>query len=58
MKQKRTAIRVHTRKIDRMVAKHYAGSALHNLIKSGEFRKNWRRYAGLEGNRRKSRKTA
>lgn len=58
MKQKRTAIRVHTRKIDRMVAKHYAGSALHDLIKAGKFTENWRRCAGLEGNRRKSRKTA
>ncbi len=46
------------RKIYRIKAKRYAGSALHNLIKSGEFRKNWRRYAGLEGKTRKSRKAA
>ena len=55
MKAKRTATRVHTRKIDRMVAKKYAGSALHDLIKGGVFRKEWRRYA--EGGRR-ARKTA
>ena len=58
MRQKRVTTRIHTRKIDRMVAKKYAGSALHNLIKSGEFHKNWRRYAGLEGKKRKSRKVA
>lgn len=58
MKNKRTTARVHTRKVDRMVAKHYAGSALHDMIKSGDFKKKWRRFAGLEGNRRKSRKTA
>ena len=54
----RTTERIHTRKVDRMVAKHYAGGALHGLIKAGEFSKNWRRFAGLEGSRRKSRKTA
>ena len=55
MKTKRTTVRIHTRKIDRMVAKKYAGGALHKLIKSGDFAKNWRRYA--EGGRR-ARKTA
>lgn len=58
MKQTRTTARIHTRKVDRMVAKKFAGGALHNLIKSGEFSRNWRRYAGLEGKKRKSRRAA
>lgn len=40
--------RVHTRKIDRMVAKHNMekqGVSVHDTIKHGFFGSNWRRYA-------------
>ena len=47
-KDKRKMTRVHTRKLDRMVAKHNAGSVLHDLIKSWTFRKRWREYAGVK----------
>lgn len=40
--------RVHSRKIDRMVAKHNMekqGVSVHDQIKRGFFSDNWRRYA-------------
>lgn len=47
-KTKIKEIRVHTRKVDRTVAKHAAGSNLHRMIKSMYFAKNWRGLAGLK----------
>lgn len=43
--------RIHTRKLDRMVAKNNIkkhGGNLHDIIKSGLFAKSWRIYAGKE----------
>ena len=40
--------RVHTRKIDRMVAKHNilkSGASLHDIIKRGYFSMQWKKYA-------------
>lgn len=50
MKQKRKPTRVHTRKLDRGVAKHNLEKQgnLHNAIKSGHFAINWRRYANAK----------
>lgn len=38
--------RVHTRKVDRGVAKVVAGDALHRMIKHHEFSNKWRILAG------------
>ena len=37
--------RVHTRSIDRSVAKHNLGENAHRAIKSGHFAMNWRKYS-------------
>lgn len=46
MKQKRKPTRVHTRKLDRGVARHNLEKQgnLHNAIKSKHFALNWRKY--------------
>lgn len=42
--------RVHTRKIDRSVAKHGMKiMGIHKPVKSGYFRRNWREYAYAGG---------
>lgn len=50
MKTKRVPTRVHTRSIDRSVARHILEKkrALHNAIKSGNFATNWRVYANAK----------
>lgn len=51
MKSKRKFVRVHTRKIDREIAKRTvkkSGGQLHMFIKRGVFAKHWREYCGLE----------
>lgn len=50
MKQKRVSTRVHTRKIDRGVARHNLEKQgnLHNAIKRGHFAINWRKYADAQ----------
>ena len=45
MKQKNKFRRIHTRKLDRMIAKNSLGSNLHRAIKSGQFPKIWRQLA-------------
>ena len=40
--------RVHTRSIDRSVAKHNLGENTHRAIKSGHFATNWRTYANAK----------
>ena len=50
MKQKRVSTRVHTRKIDRGVARYNLEKQgnLHNAIKSKHFASNWRKYADAQ----------
>lgn len=51
MKSKRKFVRVHTRKIDREIAKRTVkknGGQLHMFIKRGVFAKHWREYCGLD----------
>ena len=49
-KFKTVSVRVHTRSIDRAVARHNLEKkgALHNAIKSGHFANNWRVYANAK----------
>ena len=46
-KAKRKMVRVHTRKIDRAIARKKAGSMAHFMMKHGTWRKHWREFAGL-----------
>lgn len=46
--KKWVSTRVHTRSIDRAVAKHNLGENVHRAIKSGHFATNWRTYANAK----------